>query len=71
MTIGYKSYLALDVTTLEILTVPSEDLMNRTGDLDLSSFVDEVAKLRASGGTSPLGYSSASSSPKTTSSNDH
>ena len=64
-------YLEVDVTTLEILTVPSEDLMNLTGDLDLSSFAGDVAKLRASGGTSPLGYSSASSSPKTTSSNDH
>ena len=65
----YLTYFALALLdkTLDILIVPSKDFVNRTGDLDLSSFccvVDELANAIASWGTSPSGNSNGVSSPE-------
>ena len=58
-------YLEGELETLEILMVPSEDLINLTGDFDFSSFSfeDNDARCTASGGTSPSGNSTVDSSP--------
>ena len=57
-----NTHLGFALVTLDILIVPSDDLMNRTGDFEFS-FIEEVARFRASGGISPSGNSKGVSSP--------
>ena len=61
-----RTYFGVWFTTPEILIVPSEDFINRTGDFDFSSFSfpDEGSvNFNTSGGVSPSGNSNAVSSP--------